>query len=94
MSSILSNQVARGKVELFSAFTTGTGLDSNEILYLSVIASAFDTSRTVVFTKTLFKGAEQVRRGFLVGNKVQMLNFLPNNPIGHRIYIAADNLAS
>ena len=60
---------------------------------MGLVTAAFQAFRAVQVADILLQGAAKRSRRFAVRGQVEMLDFLPHDPVGHGIDIATHNIA-
>ncbi len=94
MSAVLSQKVTGKESQLTATVPARDRLDPKKVLNMCVIAPAFKTGRTVEVPDLLLQSISKPSRCFPVRLQVEMLDFLPDNPIRHGVDVAAQYLAT
>ena len=89
----MSQKITGKEPEFALAVVARDDFDPEEILHMGLVTAAFQAFRAVQVADILFQGAAKGARRFAVCDQVEMLDFLPDYPVGHGVDIAPRNVA-
>jgi len=94
MAFILSNKVAREEGKVFSAATARLFFHPEKIFHLRLRRTALKTPSSIEMADLVFEPISQLAGSLLIRHQVQMFDLLTNDPVGHRVNVVTNDIAS
>ncbi len=94
MAGVSGEQITRKQIDIMLALAALCQLHPKEILDVGVFSSTVDTLRSVKVSQFLRQGLSYRISGVGVAIDIEMVDFLFHDPVGHRIDIKPNHIAS